>query len=98
MAKRNARDEKRSTGRVTAKGTRPGSPPPPSRRYTPPAPKDKRVPSRIVPIVMFGLFALGLVTIILNYLGVLPGDTSNGYLILGLALITGGFVAATQYR
>ncbi|MBI3257201.1 MAG: cell division protein CrgA [Actinobacteria bacterium] len=98
MAKRNPKAGKHPTGRVTPKGTRPGSPPPPSSRYTPPVPKATRTSSRLVPILMFGLFALGLVTIILNYVGVLPGDTSNGYLILGLAFITGGFVASTQFR
>jgi len=47
---------------------------------------------------MLTLFGLGLICILLNYLGGLPGGASNGYLLLGLGLIVGGFVTATQYR
>lgn len=63
-----------------------------------------------VGILMFACFILGVAVIILNYLpgapGIgwlghqvgLPSDTSNGYLLLGLALILLGFVFATRYR
>ena len=51
-----------------------------------------------VPIVMFGCLALGVLVIILNYLNLLPGDASNGYLLVGLGLITAGFITATQYH
>jgi hypothetical protein len=47
---------------------------------------------------MFTGFGLGVLIIILNYLGVLPGGAGNGYLFLGLGFITGGFLLATQYR
>jgi hypothetical protein len=47
---------------------------------------------------MFTLLALGVLTIILNYVNLLPGDANNGYLLLGLGLITGGFVVATNYH
>jgi len=47
---------------------------------------------------MFTCLILGMVIIVVNYTGVLPGGTKNGYLILGLALITGGFITATQYH
>ena len=33
-----------------------------------------------------------------NYLELLPGDTSNRYLMLGLLLIVCGFLLATTYR
>jgi hypothetical protein len=49
-----------------------------------------------VPVLMFGCLGLGVLVIILNYLNLLPGDASNGYLLVGLALITVGFVTATQ--
>ena len=51
-----------------------------------------------VPILMFGLLGLGALVIVLNYLGVLPGDTDNKYLAVGLVMILGGIVTATQYR
>jgi hypothetical protein len=47
---------------------------------------------------MFSLLGLGLAVILLNYLDVLPGGTSNAYLGAGLAAICGGIVVATQYR
>ena len=51
-----------------------------------------------VPVVMFGLLAIGVLIILLNYLSVLPGAPTNWYLLAGLAAILGGIVAATQYR
>jgi hypothetical protein len=99
----------RSTGRVTPKGTVPkGTPAKPrpdgtkvaaaSRRYTPPVQKVVKVSPPWVPILMFALLGLGVLTIIVNYLGVLPGGSDNRYLLGGLAAITAGFITATQYR
>ena len=51
-----------------------------------------------VPVLMFALFGLGVIVILTNYLGLLPGHAKTGYLILGLGLITGGFIVATRYR
>jgi hypothetical protein len=51
-----------------------------------------------VPWVMFGLLGLGMFVIVANYLDVLPGGTSNAYLLVGLGAILGGIIAATQYR
>ena len=51
-----------------------------------------------VPILMFALLGLGVVTIVLNYVNLLPGDASNGYLLLCLGFITGGFNTATYYH
>ena len=71
-------------------------------RYTPPAPQARRAPSpRWVPILMFALWGVGLLVIILNYMGVMPGggeDGSGWYLIAGLVSILGGIMVATQYR
>lgn len=81
-----------TSGRVTPKGTG---------RYTPPMPKEYKVSPRWVPVLMLTLLAGGMVVIISNYLpgaGILPGDTDNKYLLLGLGLITGGFITATKYR
>jgi hypothetical protein len=69
-----------------------------SSRYTPPVPGYKKVSPTWVPVLMFTLLAVGLVVIFCNYLGVLPGDTKNSYLLVGLAFILGGIVTATQYH
>jgi Cell division protein CrgA len=110
--------KRKAGGRVTPKGTRPGTGPLPtagsgpvrsgegptratqaSSRYTPPVPKSLKVSAPWVPWVMFGLLIAGALVIMLNYLAVLlPGATTNWYLLAGLGLILGGIVTATQYR
>ena len=65
-------------------------------RYTPPIPRDVRESPPWVAYVMFTLLILGVLTIVCNYLNLLPGDASNWYLLLGLGFITGGFVTATH--
>jgi hypothetical protein len=69
-----------------------------SKRYTPPPPKAKATSPQWVPVTMFALLVCGAAIVILNYLGVLPGEQQNRYLFLGLAEITAGFVFATRYR
>jgi len=54
--------------------------------------------SAAVPFLMFGLMAVGLLVILLNYVVTGFGAPSNWYLLLGLGMILGGIVAATQYR
>jgi hypothetical protein len=51
-----------------------------------------------VPILMFTLLIVGALVLVLNYLTLLPGATSNWYLPVGLGLILGGIITATQYR
>jgi hypothetical protein len=44
---------------------------------------------------------LGVIVIVLNYLGLVPGthkQATNLYLFVGLGLIATGFLAATQWR
>ncbi|MGH9286401.1 MAG: cell division protein CrgA [Acidimicrobiales bacterium] len=85
-----AEKRKPKGGRVTA---------PPSARYTPPVPHEKKVSPRWLPVLMFTLLGLGMICIVANYLNLLPGDDpSNWYLLGGLGLITGGFVVATRLR
>ena len=52
----------------------------------------------LVYLAMFGLLGAGSLLILVNYLGVLPGGTSNVYLLVGLGLILGSIIAATQWR
>lgn len=79
-----------SSGRVTPKATS---------RYTPPVPKAEKVSPRWVPIVMFTSLGLGMLVILANYVSLLPGNgPSNMYLLVGLVLITVGFVTATKFH
>ena len=84
-----------SGGRVTPKGTRPDGYTPDSVSHTghedlPPSPT-------WVPVLMFSLMGGGVAVILLNYVGSI-WDTSNAILLLGLAMILGGIITATQYR
>lgn len=84
-----------SGGRVTPKGTRPEGYTADTVSHTghqdlPPSPL-------WVPVLMFGLLLGGVVVIVLNYVGSL-WDTSNAILLLGLGMILGGIITATQYR
>jgi len=87
---------KPSTKSAKSKGKAPAKAP--SKRYTPPPPKARAASPQWVPVTMFALLVCGGVIVILNYLGVLPGEQQNRYLFLGLAEITAGFVFATRYR
>jgi hypothetical protein len=74
-----------------------------NKRPTPPSHKptavDTKGPSPIWYVVlMFGLMGLGVLVILANYTGLLPGGTSNTYLIAGLAGIGIGFAMTMNYR
>ncbi len=98
--------------RVTPKGTAPstakskgGGPGPTKRttpketgRYTPPIPKTQKVSPVWVPILMFTCLLVGMAMIISNYVSLLPGSPTNGWLLGGLGLITVGFITATKYH
>ena len=109
MAKRAPGRSRRASGRTTPKGTGAKDPaakgatradrqPPPSGRYTPPVPRVHKVSPPWVPVLLFGFLLGGAAVIVLNYLSLLPGEADNRYLLLGLMLITGGFVTATKYH
>jgi len=103
---------RRTGGRTTPKGgpspkKRPSGPseaasatgPAPSTRYTPPVPRSAKVSPPWLPWVMLGLFLLGVVVIFLHYVeAVLPGASSNWWLLGGLGFILAGIISATQYR
>lgn len=100
--------KKPTSGRVTPKGTRPedrgahveSGPEARGRalnsRYTAPVPVTEKVSPPWVAPTMFGLLGLGALTIIVNYLDLLPGGTDNWYLFLGLGFILAGIVTATR--
>lgn len=69
-----------------------------SKRYTPPTAKYQDLPSPAwVPVLMFGLLGFGALIIVLNYAEVF-GEPANWRLLVGLASILGGIIAATNYR
>ena len=69
-----------------------------SKRVTAPIDHKYDMPSPWwVPTIMWVLLAAGVILIMLNYMGTF-GDPSNLRLVLGLGLILGGIVTATQYR
>ena len=78
------------SGRTTPKGG--------TGRYTPPTPRAVKVGRPWVPVLKGVLLGVGAILILLNYFDLLPGGASNAYLLVGLALITGGFITATQWR
>ena len=101
--------KRKTGGRTTPKGTRPGSGAPftpdhnesgvsASSRYTPPIPQYVKESPRWVPILMFTLFAVGALVILLYYVGAVPGGRSNYYLLAGLVMILGGLYTATKYH
>jgi hypothetical protein len=67
-------------------------------RYTPPPPKNAPPSPLWVPVVAGTMMLCGLFVVVFNYLELLPGDGSNRYLFLGLALIVMGFMMLTTYR
>lgn len=84
-----------SGGRVTPKGTRPDGYTPDTVSHT--GLEDLRPSPAWVPVVMFLLLGAGVLVILLNYVGSV-WDTSNAVLLLGLGMILGGIITATQYR
>ena len=67
-------------------------------RYTPPPPK-KAPPSKLwVPVSDVRAAGHGLLVVVTNYLGLLPGRQQNRYLLLGIVLIASGFMFPTGYR
>lgn len=88
----------KSRAKANPKATSSRTTPPATSRYTPPVPSEYKVSPRWVPVLMFTLLGAGMLMIFLNYLGLVPGGTSNWYLLGGLGLILGGIITATQYH
>ena len=69
------------------------------RSYAAPPPKKRPKSSpRWYGFFVLGLMLIGVTMIILNYMGIMPGDTRQLWLWLGLGFIAAGFIAATQWR
>ena len=66
-------------------------------RQPPPKAKPKSSPLW-VGALFFTLLLTGVVIIIINYLGLLPGENAAWALWYGLGLISASFVVATQWH
>lgn len=100
LLKRRPKTEATSTKPVRHDGNRTGRyvSPVESGRVTPKTAKESDPsPSWYGPMIL-GLLIIGVLLIILNYLGVLPGSVSPWYLVVGLGFIFGGFTFATRYK
>jgi hypothetical protein len=97
-AKAPAPSRSAGSGRVTPKGGATAKQPVASGRYTPPIPRQVRHSPQWFPFVLLGFLILGLLLIVLNYVNVLPGGTSNWYLIGGIGAIVVGLFMATFYH
>lgn len=51
-----------------------------------------------VPTLMFSLLGLGIIIIVTNYFGMLPGGANNAFLLIGISQVTAGFIVATMLR
>lgn len=100
--------KRKTTGRVTPKGTRPGEAPhsgasahtaaggvEASTRYTPPVSRHDIESPRWVPILMMVLIGLGALTIILRYL---VWQDSNLPVLVGLVFLLAGLYTATKWH
>jgi hypothetical protein len=63
-----------------------------------PAPREHKTSPKWYAAVMFSLMAIGVVVILLNYIGVFPGGTDNNYLYMGLGGIAVGFLMTLWYH
>ncbi len=83
-------------GRVTPKGTQPHNAKPSVETVRDTAADNPSPPW--LTWVLFGLLAIGMIIIFLNYTKLLGGETSNAFTLLGLGFILGGIIAATRLR
>ena len=69
-----------------------------SSRYTPPIDRSQKVSPRWFGILIIAMFALGVLIVILNYAGLLPGGVHNAWLIAAIGAIFAGLLLATRYH
>jgi hypothetical protein len=70
-------------------------------RYQPPPRKKPKPSPKWFGGLILGTMALGVLAIVLNYLGLMPGThgtATNFWLFMGLGFIAVGFMMSTQWR
>ena len=102
--------KRKTTGRVTPKGTKPGqitamakeaahhdSTIAKSSRYTPPTPKEYYESPKWVPILMAVFIGLGVIAILSRYL-VKSFENTNTPVLVGLCFMLAGLFTATKWK
>jgi hypothetical protein len=79
-------------GRTTPKGREATG------RYTPPIPRQVKRSPRWYPWLLLGLLVLGVLVIVLNYIGALPHSPANWYTLGAILAIMAGGLMSTRYR
>jgi hypothetical protein len=69
-----------------------------SNRYTPPIDRSTKVSPKWYGVLIIGMFLLGVVVVILNYAGLLPGGVNNLWLVAAIGCIFAGLLLATRYH
>jgi len=69
-----------------------------SSRYTPPIDKSAKSSPRWFGALILALFILGVLIVILNYAGLLPGGVNNVWLVAAIGSIFAGLLLATRYH
>jgi hypothetical protein len=98
--------KRKTSGRVTPKGTRPGQASvvreshgaagvTSSSRYTPPNPRDMTESPRWVPVLMMALIGIAVLLILLRYL---VWTDSNLPVVIGLGFLLAGLFVATKWK
>jgi hypothetical protein len=88
----------KSTARSSSKGSASASGSVQSNRYTPPIDRSQKVSPKWFGVLIIAMFALGVLIVILNYAGLLPGGVDNAWLIAAIAAIFVGLILATRYH
>ena len=89
--------KRRTGGRTTPPGTQShqGRSPEATTRYTPPVPVTVKESPKWVPVLMFTLIGLGVVSIMLRYI-VPAWNYTNIPVVVGLGFMLGGLFTATK--
>jgi hypothetical protein len=69
-----------------------------SNRYTPPIDRSTKSSPLWFGILIVAMFALGVLIVILNYVGALPGGVNNVWLVAAIGSIFVGLLLATRYH
>ena len=97
VSKKAGRVTPSSKGSPTSKGS-PSSGSIQSNRYTPPIARGTKSSPRWFGFLILALFILGVVIVILNYAGLLPGGVNNVWLVAAVGSIFVGLLLATRYH
>jgi hypothetical protein len=63
-----------------------------------PSPRWREPSPRWYAAVMFSLIAAGVIAIVINYMGLLPGGHNHNYIYFGMGGVAAGLLMAFHYR